>query len=162
MYTFEKAFKELNRLNESLNEDTLGNGSFEDWYQRLSEEDQNIVDTLADEMDINNYEDCTPSELTKLQDKFVSLSPEEYEKLNRQALDLDYEENNYNWDEYIDDLLQEWSIEDIRDDLDDGEFTVENVVDYYQALAEQCNIYLSIRQINLLTERVAEWFEENN
>lgn len=73
--------------NESLNEDIPNSNSsedtFEDWYQLLSEEDQIIVDELADEMELPNYEDCTSGELAQLHDNFISLASEKSKKIRR-------------------------------------------------------------------------------
>lgn len=149
---------ELADVEERLNESTFNSPfyTFEDWYQGLSERMQNLVDQLADDMELPNYEDCTDDELAQLHDNFVnrynleestkdirnSILPFSYtddqlnkalqEKLDKKNLDTSITvTGNYHhdyWDEYWDEKEVEINYDIYAYTTEDNEIKVSCVV----------------------------------
>ena len=70
---YEKNLKKFGLYKEDAIEgSTILASSFDDWYDSLSNEEQDRVDSLADEMGLPLYSECSESELSTLHDSFTS------------------------------------------------------------------------------------------
>ena len=68
-------------------------------------------------------------------------------------------DENYKGNDFIDEMLIDDPIENVRENLE-GEFNVKNVVQYYLDCLAEGEIYLSKNQVGYLEKLVSEWFNE--